>query len=387
MARALPLLVLVVGSLGAACSGTSESSPEVDAAAEETLIDAALDALSPDAPSPDVSTGDGTPADTSDTGSGVGTDADGGPAPGDTPPNLKVAFVGDQGNNANTVAVMALAKKEGAQAIFILGDYDYGDSPTNFAANLDKGVGTDFPVFAVVGNHDVAAWSGYKTKIDARLAKIPDASCTGEYGSRAACKWRGLFFVTSGVGTMGTGHETYLQDQLAKDASTWRVCLWHKNQHDMQIGGKGDEVGWKAYQICQAQGAMVWTGHEHSYARTKTLTALGDKAKAYGATGLFDQMVVQPASGTTPGSTFVIVSGLGGVEVRDFEASHATDTWWAAYYANNAWFTNGTKPAGFKLGFGATFLTFHVDGDPKKARGYFKNLAGVEIDRFEVTRK
>lgn len=381
-----PSLLFAFVVLGAACSGGSSSDTPADETgldvdgALDVAVDAATEVLA------DSATDTGGADSAADTGPSTGPDADSGPPPGATPPNLKVAFIGDQGNNANTVAVLKLAKAEGAQAVFILGDYDYGDNPTAFASNLDKGVGTDFPVFAVVGNHDVAAWSGYKTRIDARLAKVPDATCTGEYGSRAACTWRGLFFVTSGVGTMGTGHETYLESALAKDASIWRVCLWHKNQHDMQIGGKGDEVGWKAYQICQAQGAMIWTGHEHSYARTKTLTALGNKAKGYGAVGDFDKMVVREAAGTDPGSTFVVVSGLGGVEIRDHEASHAGDTWWAAYYANNAWFTNGTKPAGFKMGFGATFITFHVDGDPKKARGYFKNLAGVEIDKFEVTK-
>ncbi len=383
--RALPLLV-VSAALTASCSSSDTAS--TDPGADSGGVDSSTDTAATVDTGSTGDSGGGTDSTAADTG---GTDVVDGPGPdgglgGSTEPNLKVAFFGDQGNNSNTVAVLALAKAEGAQAVFVLGDYDYGNSPTNFASNLVKGVGEDFPVFAVVGNHDVPAWAGYKTKLDERLAKT-SATCTGEYGSKAACMWKGLFFITSGVGTMGTGHEAHIEDSLKKNSSVWRLCLWHKNQHDMQIGGKGDEVGWKAYQICQSQGALVLTGHEHSYARTKTLEAVGDKTKGHGATGLFDQMIVKPSAGTDLGSNFVIVSGLGGVDIRDFEASHATDTWWAAYYANNAWFTNGTKPAGFKLGYGATFITFNVDGDPKKARGYFKNVAGVEIDKFEITKK
>ena len=34
--------------------------------------------------------------------------------------------------------------------------------------------------------------------------------------------------------------------------------------------------------------------------------------------------------------------------------------------------------------YGAQFMTFHVDGNPKKARGYFKTISGLTIDTFDV---
>ena len=49
-------------------------------------------------------------------------------------------------------------------------------------------------------------------------------------------------------------------------------------------------------------------------------------------------------------------------------------------------FKNGVKLS-TPSGYGATFVTFNVDGDPKKARGYVKNVAGVEIDSYEITRQ
>jgi hypothetical protein len=33
---------------------------------------------------------------------------------------------------------------------------------------------------------------------------------------------------------------------------------------------------------------------------------------------------------------------------------------------------------------GALFIEFHVDGDPWKAVGYFKNIAGAVVDTFTV---
>ncbi len=34
--------------------------------------------------------------------------------------------------------------------------------------------------------------------------------------------------------------------------------------------------------------------------------------------------------------------------------------------------------------FGALFITFNIDGDPRKAQGYFKNINGEIIDTFEI---
>ena len=35
--------------------------------------------------------------------------------------------------------------------------------------------------------------------------------------------------------------------------------------------------------------------------------------------------------------------------------------------------------------FGAQFITFNVGGNPKKANGYFKDIAGNTIDTFSIT--
>jgi len=36
--------------------------------------------------------------------------------------------------------------------------------------------------------------------------------------------------------------------------------------------------------------------------------------------------------------------------------------------------------------FGALFITFNVNGDPNKARGYFKTINGQIVDEFDVTK-
>jgi hypothetical protein len=107
------------------------------------------------------------------------------------------------------------------------------------------------------------------------------------------------------------------------------VCSWHKNQNDMQVGSKSDEVGRNAYRECQNAGAIVSTGHEHSYSRTLALTDVGNRAAGHGTTGAHGLVTMNA------GRNFVFVSGLAGVGIRDYEASgHDDDTWWSSYYAS-----------------------------------------------------
>ncbi len=160
-----------------------------------------------------------------------------------------MAFVGDMGLNDNTEAVLQLVVGEGADLLVVLGDFDYEEAPDRWEALLDRVLGPDLPVLAVVGNHDLGDWPAYQAGFKRRLGTSPEVSCTGDFGVNAACKFRGLFIVLSGVGTLGTGHEDFLTNALEEDDSIWRVCAWHKDQRAMQAGGKSDEVGWGAYEI------------------------------------------------------------------------------------------------------------------------------------------
>ena len=187
------------------------------------------------------------------------------PTPGiSTAPNLKVAFIGDQGLGADARAVLQLIANENAHMVIHSGDFDYADDPDAWDQQISSVLGASFPYFASIGNHDVAAWSGYQQKLQARLASIPGASCSGNLGVQAACRYQGLFFLLTGPGTMGSGHDVYIRNQLARDSSIWSVCSWHKNQQEMQVGGKSSEVGWEPYEECRAGGGIIATGHEHS---------------------------------------------------------------------------------------------------------------------------
>lgn len=293
-----------------------------------------------------------------------------------TPPNLKVAFIGDQGNGAAALAVLGLIRDEDADMVLHQGDFDYEDDPEMWDATITGVLGDDFPYFASVGNHDEDSFrgsGGYQEKLSRRLGRVSGASCIGDLGVKSACRYQGLFFVLSGAGTMGRGHEDYIREQLAADNSIWRICSWHKNQTALQLGEKDDDVGWGPYEACREAGAIIATGHEHTYSRTKTLVSTRRQTVD---PDWSDPLSVRVA----PGATFVFVSGLGGYGIRNQDRCLPAAY---PYGCNGEWASIYTSDQGAQ--YGALFIEFHVDGDPNRARGYFKNIDGEVVDEFTIT--
>lgn len=297
-------------------------------------------------------------------------------APTETTPNLKVAFLGDLGLSGNAQAVLQLVQAEGADMVLHQGDFGYNETdsltPTNWDDQITSILGVNYPYFGSVGNHDVGQWADYQQLLQARLDRVAGATCTGDLGVQSICHYNGLFFILSGAGTMGTGHGDYLRDQLALDDSVWSICSWHKNQNSMQVGSKSNAVGWSPYEECRLGGGIIATGHEHSYERTKTLS----NTQFQTVDPLWADPDVLRVGG---GSTFVFVSGISGQSIRNQDRCLPTaypygcNQEWASIYASD----QGARP-------GALFIEFHVDGDPDKARGYFKNIDGVTIDDFTI---
>jgi len=289
-----------------------------------------------------------------------------------TTPNLKVAFIGDQGLGPAPISVLNLIKNEGAEMVIHSGDFDYGDDPSSWDDQITSILGPGFPYFSSVGNHDVPAWSGssgYQKKIIDRIARVSDASCSGDIGVKSSCTYKGLFFILSGIGTLGSDHESYIASELQNSQAVWNICSWHKNQQKMQVGGKLNEVGWSAYEICKGYGALIMTSHEHSYSRTHVLNDIEN------------QVVADSTSPYLVGlnQTIVVVSGLGGHSLRDQERClpstkpYGCNGEWASIYTSNQ-----------NANYGALFCTFHIDNDPQKARCYFKDVAGEIVDDYII---
>ncbi len=290
-----------------------------------------------------------------------------------TPPNFKVAFIGDQGLGPNSVAVLELIKDEGASMVIHSGDFGYEDNPDDWDQQINDVLGSNFPYFASIGNHDVKAWNEYQKKLYERLDEIPDANCTGDLGVKASCHYQGLFFILSGAGTMDSNHDVYIKDSLSKDSSVWSICSWHKNMNKMQLGSKPDRTGWQVYEECKKGGAMIVTGHEHAYSRTKTLISI-------------EEQIVDPDWSKSNnlklsyGTSFVVVSGLGGHAIKNQDRCLPPTF---PYGCNGEWASIYTADQG--ASHGALFCLFNVEGQPNKASCYFKDINGNIPDKFIVT--
>lgn len=310
-------------------------------------------------------------------------------------PGLEVAFIGDLSLSQNAVDVLTLIANEQVDLVVHSGDIDYLDSPNEWDEMVSQHLGLEVPYLTVIGNHDAPMWypassaaASYQAIVLRQHGNIRGLRCEGELGVRAKCRYRGLVLVESGIGTLpdapdDTAHVNFLDDSLRDETSLFRVCAWHKNQRDLQLGGKSDEVGWLAYATCAAHGAIIMTAHEHSYARSYTLTDFSEGApsRAFGMSGRPERVEVGP------NRTFVTVSGLGGHSIRTYdEGLHGptVPSWWASAYTSNRYVNLGKEEAEFESMFGALFVRFGVDGDPRRAHGTFKAVDGSVIDDFDI---
>jgi hypothetical protein len=288
-----------------------------------------------------------------------------------TPPNFKIAFIGDQGSGSNATAVLNLIKNEGANAVMHQGDFDYNDNPQAWDNLITSVLGANFPYFASIGNHDEGKFfgpGGYQSFLAARMNRL-GITWDGDLGVKSSFKFNGIFIILVGPGVSGSGHDIYIRDKLAADNSIWSISSWHKNMKLMQVGGKSDETGWGVYEESRKGGAIIATAHEHSYSRTHLLSSCQNQTVASTSNTL---VLTEDQPGTTQdeGKTFVFVSGLGGKSIRSQSLSGA---WWASIYTSTQ-----------NAAHGALFGVFNVDGIPNKAHFYFKAINGAVPDDFYV---
>ncbi len=311
---------------------------------------------------------------------GVVTAAQGGVPPAD----FTIAFFGDQGHGADTQAVLQLIADEGTDVVVHAGDFDYKDDPQGWDQQITDVLGPCFPYFAAVGNHDSGSFygsGGYQEFLAARMQCL-ELEWDGDLGARSSHSYQGILFVLTAPDVFGDGdteHAPYIQEQLAADQSIWRISSWHKLMTAMQIGGKPDDAGWGVYEQSRRGGAIIATAHEHSYARTHALSHCPTQTVA-SFDNDFEIGRDDPQTPEDEGVTFVFHSGLGGRSIRDQERCLPAE---APYGCNGEWASMYAEQQG--ANHGALFGVFGHQGDPCRARFYFKDIAGDVVDEFFVT--
>jgi len=277
---------------------------------------------------------------------------------------IKVAFIGDQGIGGNSLAVLTLIANEGTDLLMIQGDLGYAENAANdWNKNLTSALGSDFPVLAVVGNHENFEWPKYKGYIQRRIDQNDNLNCSGDTGVKAHCNFGNIDIVQVAQGVNEVegvkpydDYEEYIRSSFSSSEHQWRICSWHKTQRDMQAGRKVNSTGWEIYDACLDAGAMIGMAHAHTYSRTHLLSDFEQKT------------IVSTSSDMTlkPGQSFAFVSGLGGRDV--IPQDHSGD-WFASIYTASQGATHG-----------ALFCTFDVS----TADCYFKAIDGAIPDRFTL---
>lgn len=277
------------------------------------------------------------------------------------PTNYTIAFIGDSGADSGFRQVLQLILNEGADAVLHQGDFDYEDDPAKFETVINDILGENFPYFASAGNHDENELSGYKMNFQNRMNRL-GIVVDGDILTKCSIKFNGfhMVFTAPDVSGGGSGHAEYIFSEFSNTEPMWRLSSWHKNMRDMQVGGKGDEAGWPVYERSREVGALIFTGHEHSYSRTHLLSSCQNKIVA--DTG--DTLSL------SEGTTIVVVSGLGGRSIRDQERS---GNWWASIYTSDQ-----------NANYGALFGIFNYNGVKNLAKFYFKDIDGNVPDEYFV---
>lgn len=272
--------------------------------------------------------------------------------------SVKVAFFGDGGIKDRSRTVLKLIKDEKADILVHLGDFDYKNDPEAWDAMITKILGKDFPVLAALGNHDIIKWKEYQKKLEERLALMKDAKCEGPTVIQTACSFRGIYLalITPSINTLD--HVAFLQNALPKATSPWRICAWHIPHKSMQTEPQNYNAKLELYEECRKAGAIIATGHSHTYSRTHLMENFTDPKIAS------DKEPLE----ITAGKTFAFVSGLGGESIRPRKKT--LGPWFAKAY--------GSQDG---IDYGALFCSFEA----KKASCYFKDISGHELDRFEIT--
>lgn len=293
----------------------------------------------------------------------------------------KVAFVGDMGISTSTIKNLQNIKKENAQALVILGDFDYTDNPKFFEKMLDDNLGRDFPVLPVAGNHEDKKWFGddintYDNFVKNKINKLQNLCNIFDIGLNYECKIGPLHivFISPDINIKQKVNKyadfislMFTKDDniKIKDKNTWNICAFHKNNIDYKIEkNRQDNIDINIYDNCRKNEALILNGHDHSYARSKTVLSFKEKLFSTSTKDL-DKNIIE----LKDDKTGLIIAGMGGKSLRDGIGSK--DITWNKTYSKD---------------YGILFCEFPMVNmstkKPNQARCYMQNISGENIDEF-----
>lgn len=280
------------------------------------------------------------------------------------PANFKIAMIADTGLNVYTKRLWRkLAEKDQVNLVIHPGDfaYSYGMSGAfmhhlHQVMPVNDTVRPPIPYVTTTGDHDMREFGKYRAGLVQRDRDTPGLKCEGRWGYVHVCTYKGIVMIGAGLALKRAKYEDVLNAQLKrfsqKDPVTgkpiwrWKFCLWHRNAEIYQVGDKDDGIDVHFYDICRQHGAIIVTGHQHTYSRTHEML---DFAKALPN----DESVASNGrvSHVFPGQSLAIVTGLSGAQPRSWIKRRVTDRHWVSVMAKQNF-----------VSVGGLICTLNVDG-------------------------
>lgn len=307
--------------------------------------------------------------------------------------DLTVAAAGDFGIDPTGRATLAAMGKTKPDMFMALGDLSYAGpgSEGDFCKLVRSKVGEEPPFEIVSGNHEED--TGGDGRLDAFAACLPDSlNAVGEYGKQYYFDVGKLarFIMISPDLTIDHGYRYYGKkdsgadtadlawlkrtiDEARSSGIEWIVVGMHKNC--ISVGEYYCEVYQDLFStLIDKKVDLVLAGHDHTYQRSKQISAPRDGCPNVMVDRFEPNCVVDDdnAYRKGAGSTFLIV-GTGGAELYPV---HADDPE-AGYFVT----TMGRNTPGARHGF--AMVTFSPQ---RLAVQFIGSTPGSFSDRFEIGR-
>jgi len=320
---------------------------------------------------------------------------------GATSTSTKIAFIANTGVNSDFQNILNLIKNEQADYIVHAGDFDLQSNPELFASTITTTLGEAFPYLYVIGDQDEPYWNSdcfnqkecYTTDMLNRLAAnqleltLPNKDTvqeneqhTNQFFDTYALDLGAVHLValglgdfdTSDSGTGATEYAPFITNTFEKSDASVKICVFHETMFEIQVGNQIDSIGWKPFEACREQGALIVTGSDHSYSRSKTIRNYPEQiiSTIWSKNDLLR---------LEPGTSFIVNAGLGGANYslqercKPITAPFGCQGEWASIYSIN----QAAKP-------GVFFIEID-ENQPTKATAYFKNTDAQVIDTFNLS--
>ena len=283
---------------------------------------------------------------------------------------IRVAFIGDQGGSkflSNDKAVIELIKNENVELVIHQGDLGFEPaSPEEWDKMITENLGSDFVYLVSEGHHDQESWDDYQPYLKERIERNSNIECKGNLGVKSICNYKDInvALIAPGEYTSDSDFDLYVEKELNKNESYWKICSMHNELHAMEAERKPGKTGMEVFEACKNAGAIIATGHDHLYSRTGNIIEFISS----------ETQIADPESPElnklkiSKGSTFIFTSGLGGSPIINH---------------NNDWPVNYSAKQ--NANYGGLFCTFNAGGQPNKAFCYFKDIDHKIIDEFTIT--